>query len=304
MMEASAPPFPLAGEAASLGAALIWSGSISLFTKYAADIPAPVMNFFKSTVAVICLAVAAALTAPVWGTDPWALAVLATSGVVGISLGDTALFGALKRLGAQITSSSQCLAPPIAAGIAALVLGETLSLRETLGMLITAGAVSGIILFSRRRGAHLAQLERATLFAGLGLAFFAALCQGAGLVMSRQALQSVDVLYGTLARIMPALLVLTVILIFSGNSRRLHFVVREPRRAAILAAASFAGTFLGLLLMSAGVKYTKTGIAAALNSTYPIWIIPIAHFILKERVSWQAVVCTCVAVVGIALMLL
>lgn len=304
MIAPSLPPFPFAGEAASLGAALIWSGSISIFTKYSADIPASAVNFFKSLVAIICLTIAAALTAPVWGSDPFALGILAVSGVVGISLGDTALFGALKRLGAQITSSSQCLAPPIAAVIAALFLGETLSLRETFGMLVVALAVSGIILFSRRRGAHLAGIERTTLLVGLGFALLAAFCQGAGLVMSRQALQSIDVLHGTLARITPALLVLTAILIFSGNVRELRFVLREPRRAMILAAASFAGTFLGLILMSVGVKYAKAGIAAALNSTYPIWIIPIAHFVLKERVTWQAVACTCVAVVGIGLMLL
>lgn len=303
MNEVSTPPFPLAGEAASLAAALIWSGSLSLYAKFATGIPASAMNFYKGVIAVFCLGIAALVTAPVWVSDPWALMILGASGIVGISLGDTALFGALARLGAQITSSCQCLAPPIAAIVAALILGESLSLREAVGMLVTTGAVAAIILYSRREGAQLAGIDRMSLLVGLALAVLAAFCQGAGLVMSRYALQAMDVVTGTLVRLTPALLVIGLLLLMSGETRQLRFVWREPKRALILAVASFAGTFVGLILMSAGIKYAKAGIAAALNSTYPIWIIPIAHFALGERITWQAAVCTCVAVLGIVLML-
>lgn len=304
MVDLSTPPFPLAGEAASLAAALIWSGSLSLYAKFAQGIPASALNFYKGAVAVLCLGIGLCFTAPVWGGDPWALGMLAASGIIGISLGDTAMFGALKRLGAQITSSCQCLAPPIAAIVAVFVLGETLNNRETLGMLITGAAVAGIVLFSRRDGAPLAGVGRSTLWLGLGLALLSAFCQGAGLVISRQALQGVDVLFGTLVRLTPALFVLALMLLFSGETRHIRLLLREPKRALVLGVASFTGTCVGLILMTAGVKYAKAGIAAALNSTYPIWIIPIAHFGLGERVSWQAALCTCIAVIGIALMLL
>lgn len=297
------PPFPLAGEAAALGAALIWSGAMGVYAKYSADVPASTLNFFKGLIAIICLLAVTLLTAPRWAEDPWALGLLAGSGVIGIALGDTAMFAALNRLGAQITSSCQCLAPPIAAIIAMWILGETLTLREALGMLVTAAGVAGIILMSRRQGAQLAEVPKLTVVLGVGLALLAALCQGAGIVMSRQALQSVDVIYGTLARIAPALLVLGILMLWSGKTEQLRTLVKDPRRATMLALASFAGTCIGLILMSAGVKYAKAGIAAALNSTCPIWIIPIAHFVLKERVTWPTAACTCVAVAGIVMML-
>lgn len=303
MIAPAPPPFPLAGEAAALGAALIWSGAMGVYAKYSADVPAAALNFFKGFVAVIGLLVATLLTAPQWANDPWALALLAGSGVVGIALGDTALFAALSRLGAQITSSCQCLAPPIAALIAMWLLGETLTQREALGMLVTLIGIAGIILMSRRQGAQLADAPYMSVVIGFVLALLAALCQGAGLVISRQALQTVDVVYGTLARIAPALLVLAVMMLGSGKIHQLRPIFSEPRRAFMLAAASFAGTCIGLILMSAGVKYAKAGIAAALNSTCPIWIIPIAHFVLKERVTWPTAICTTVAVAGIVLML-
>ena len=94
---------------------------------------------------------------------------------------------------------------------------------------------------------------------------------------------------------------LGLVLIFSVT--RVVFVpFGDVAAFAALSLAAFAGTFLGVLLMSFGAKYAKAGVAAALTSTYPVWIVPIAKFILKERVSWQSAVCTALAVGGIILM--
>ena len=56
--------------------------------------------------------------------------------------------------------------------------------------------------------------------------------------------------------------------------------------------------------MSFGAKYAKAGIAAALTSTYPVWIVPIAKYLLGEKVTWQGAVCTLFAVAGIILMVI
>ena len=51
--------FPLVGEAAALGAAIIWSGSTSLFKFYGNDVSAKALNLYKNIVAFICLAITA-----------------------------------------------------------------------------------------------------------------------------------------------------------------------------------------------------------------------------------------------------
>jgi drug/metabolite transporter (DMT)-like permease len=41
----------------------------------------------------------------------------------------------------------------------------------------------------------------------------------------------------------------------------------------LLAVASFLGTFIGLTLMMYGMAHAPLGVALALNSTYPVWIM-------------------------------
>ena len=64
------------------------------------------------------------------------------------------------------------------------------------------------------------------------------------------------------------------------------------------------GTYLGLMLMSLGTKYTKAGVGAALSSTYPIWVIPMARVLIGERSNWRSLVFTVFAVLGIVVMVL
>ena len=298
----TAPPIPMAGELASLSAALIWSCSISLFTVFGKSVPASALNLYKNLIAIGCLAVALMVLRPPHAADGSSYAMLAASGIVGLSLGDTALFAALKRLGAQITSASQCLAPPIAALLAVLFLGETLSPRELFGLFLTATAIAALIYFGQRGGAPLDGVPRRTLLAGLAFAVGAAFCQASGIVLSRVAMQNVHVLTGTMMRMAPAILVLAAMTLTSGTPVSMRSVFVTRRQGVWLTVAAFAGTFLGLILMSLGAKYAKAGIAAALTSTYPVWIIPIARFGLKEKVSWQSTACTLVAVAGIILM--
>jgi drug/metabolite transporter (DMT)-like permease len=49
------------------------------------------------------------------------------------------------------------------------------------------------------------------------------------------------------------------------------------------------------------LKYTYTSVAATLNSTSPIFILPLVAFFLKERVSAKAMAGALMAVGGIGL---
>lgn len=294
----------MAGELASLSAALIWSCSMSLFTLFAKDVPARAINLYKNLVALFFLGVAAAVIKPELPADDGPVLMLAFSGILGLSVGDTALFAALRRLGAQVTSASQCLAPPISALAAVVILGESLNLRETLGLTVTTAAVVSIIYFGKRDGAQLAGLPRPTLVAGVAFAVLSAACQGLQMVISRHALQSVHVVHGTIMRIAPAVVVIFLLTLWGKEPASLRSIFRERKQASALTFASFAGTFFGVLLMSVGAKYAKAGIAAALTSTYPVWIVPIAKYFLGEKVNWQSAVCTLFAVAGIVLMVI
>jgi drug/metabolite transporter (DMT)-like permease len=263
------------------------------------------MNLFKNGVAVVCLILSLLILRPPlpagsYGPILW----LALSGIIGIALGDTAFFAALKHLGTQVTSAIQCLAPPVAALVAAWAWGETLSIAEMSGMTLTVSAVFGIIYFGKKDGAALAHLSRRDLGVGIVLAVLSALCQAMGIVISRYSLQDVHVIPGTLLRLLPAVLVLTVTGILSPRGLAMGLIFRKGILPYRLALAAFAGAFVGLILMSVGTKYAKAGVVAALSSTYPIWIIPFARIYLHEKGNWQSALCAVIAVLGIVFMLI
>lgn len=295
--------FPYIGELAALTAALIWAGTMTAFGAFTSGLSANFLNLYKCLVAVLCLVVTCFFSPAMTVIDGPSFLLLSLSGVVGIALGDTALFAVLGVLGTLITSALQCLAPPIAALLAVVFLGESLNFKEIIGLVLTVGAILGVIYAGRRDGAQLSALTRGQLAWGLAGAVLAAFCQGVGIVLSRSAFQHVPVAWGTLTRVASATLALALFMAFTGGFARQHWQALSPRRAVIIAVAAFMGTFIGMLLIAFGVKHAKAGIVAALSATYPIWLVPLARYGLKEKVSRLSAVCAAVAVCGVVLML-
>jgi drug/metabolite transporter (DMT)-like permease len=310
------PPFFLAGELASLVAAFIWAGSVTIYRHWGRDISSPTLNLFKCFVAFICLAVSLAIVRPALPGEGSAVLELMVSGIVGLAIGDTAFFAALRRLGAQATSCGWCLSPLFTVGFAMVYLNETLSAAKVAGVLITTAGVAGVMYFGAQRDTPMASLSRKALAEGIVYVLISAVAQAFGLVIARDAFQHTDVLWGTFLRMTPALGVLALVRVSPfladkwRNSNAAHrFNDRESSgfssrgHVIALASAAFFGTFIGLLLLSTGTKYAKAGLVAALTSTFPLWVIPIARIFLKEPTTWPCILCTILAVAGIGLML-
>ena len=293
------------GELAALAAALIWAGSLCTFRAWGGGLAASTLTLFKSVVAVAGLAVSLAWLRPELPSDGNAWLLLGQSGIIGLTIGDTAFFAALKRLGAQRTASLQCLAPPLSALIALVVLEESLSGNQTLGMALTVAAVLGVIWSGRTRTPGSRDNSPKSVWSGVSLAVIAALCQAVGVCLARPALQDTHTLVGTAMRFVPAVVGLLVIEQFrpvGGTS--LRDLVTDRRRLAILSVAAFAGTFVGVLLLTFGTKYAEAGVVTAISHTFPVWVVPIARYTIKEPVQLAAVFWTLVAVAGVALTLL
>ncbi len=292
-------PFFLAGEVAALSAAVVWSGSIAGFRYYGSGFPAREANLFKNALSaaglLLLLAWFGGTLPPTAQTWFW----LTVSGFVGIAVGDTAFFAALSRLNVQVTSVTQCLSPVTAAVLAWVWLGESLRPNEIFGMVLTIGAVAGVILL----GGHSRYISKAHWRSGLGFAVLSAVANGSGIVMARSAFQEVDAVTGTFIRVASALLVLIPIVRYQKPTTFRYRDILTPRARGVgLTLSALAGSFLGLLLMSVGIKYAKAGVAAALSLTYPLWVVPISRIFLDERSTVAGVVCILVAVLGVALM--
>ncbi len=292
-------PVRLLGEMASLGAALMWACSMSLYSRFGRLVPASGLNLFKNLIASSCLLITGLALGFHWPTDAWTVGAFALSGLIGLALGDTLLFRAIKTIGVQRTSVIQCLSPPLAAVIAWLAFDERLNHWQWIGLLTTTGSLTWLV--STRRPARV--LAPVPAFHGILAAVGAAICTSLAVIILRRSLQGVDVVTGTLMRVLPAIVVLSMLSFARSGIEPMREVFRPARNGAVLTLAAFMGTFIGLLLMSTGAKYAKAGVTTAISSTYPVWILPIAHFLLGEKVSLKALLSTLLAVAGVAIMM-
>ena len=110
-----------AGGLAALTAAFIWAISTMIYARTGGRMPAMLLNLIKGSVAVGFLV----LTVLILGDAPPELETrhwlwLAGSGLVGISIGDSAYFASIRRIGPAQTLLVESIAPPLT-GLALLL---------------------------------------------------------------------------------------------------------------------------------------------------------------------------------------
>ncbi|PWB71119.1 EamA family transporter, partial [candidate division GN15 bacterium] len=79
---------------------------------------------------------------------------------------------------------------------------------------------------------------------------------------------------------------------------------RDGRAVFFSGCGAVFGPFLGVWSSLVAVSLIETGIAATLNATTPVLIIPTVILVFKEKVTLRAMLGAVVAVIGVALLFL
>ena len=140
-------------------------------------------NFWRLTCATLCLGVWSYGFGIGLGGDafPWFF----FSGVIGFGIGDVALYQALPRLGAPLSSMmTQCLAPPFAAITEWLWLGTAVTWRQSAAIL---AILAGVGLALAPSGSNPREGRREISWAGFLWGLLSALGTACGAVISRKA---------------------------------------------------------------------------------------------------------------------
>ncbi len=285
------------GELAALAAALFWAVASFIYARLGKQVSAIWLNFAKSLIAIGLIGLTLWLSqAALPSLNLGQLSLLALSGAVGIGLGDSVFFAALRELGARRALLLEAVSPPLAAILAQVFLQERLEPSAWVGILLTVGGVAWVIAEREPDRANI------RLRLGVSLGLLAALAQAVGVVLSRAILvqTTISPLWSSLIRLTAgALLLLPYLLIKMPQS--LLQPLRSRRFLLGLMAASLTGTYLGVWLQQTALKFTATGIAQALTATSPLFVLPIA-VITGERVSLRAVLGALVALAGVWLL--
>ena len=136
----------LMGELAALGGAFLWAVASVIYTRVGRAVGPAAMNLLKNVVALAMLGLTLLFVGQALpdAAGP-AVALLLLSGVVGIGLGDTAYFETLNAVGPRRALLLETLAPPLAALLALVFLGERLHPGAWLGIAVTVVGVIWVI---------------------------------------------------------------------------------------------------------------------------------------------------------------
>jgi drug/metabolite transporter (DMT)-like permease len=78
----------------------------------------------------------------------------------------------------------------------------------------------------------------------------------------------------------------------------------KPRVIRLLAIGALVGPVLGVSSSLLAVQHAEIGVASTLMALPPVILLPVSYFVFKEKIGWQAIVGTLLAIAGVAILFL
>ncbi len=301
---------PHFGELMGLLAALIFAWTSVFFTTAGRRLGVTTLNLLRLLGAVLLLGGTRLLLGqPLWPDAPLASVLwIGASGVVGLAVGDSALFRAFTLIGPRRSMLAMATAPVFTVVMAWSMLGESLGLQALGGIAVVMAGVMLAVAGKDPGGGSFAHPPRAVLWRGYGLAMIGAVGQGVGSVLVKLGMAGgdapVDPLAATFVRMVFAWAAYWLVTLPRHDLRALLRPLRDLRGAAALGAATFFGPYVSVFISIVAIRHADTGVAQVLLSTVPIFVLLPSWLVYRDRPSAAALVGVVVAVAGGALLFL
>lgn len=296
----------------ALLAAATWAVGSVLFARIGRGTSPLAMSVGKSLFAGALLAATGALLGGGALSAPLeAHAWLLFSAIAGITIGDTAYFSAIVRIGVPRAIVLLSTAPIFAAVLGALFLDEHLGARGAAGIAVTLAGVALVVWRKEEAAApggdaaaEASAPAPARVAAGLAFGVLSGLGQASGSVLSKRAMAlGIEPVSAGGIRLLVGGVVLAVAAALAGRAAPVVRELAKDRAWARIAGASLVGSFAGIWLSQVALHRTASvGVASTLLATSPVFALPLAHFLGQERLRPVAAVGAAVAVGGIALL--
>lgn len=254
------------GLISAVTASFLWAIA-SILYKNTGKVEHPLkLNFLKGVVAFFFLGLTALITKTTVDFQGNAFILLAISGMIGIGIGDTAYFYALKLIGAQQTLVIATLAPGFTILLGIIFLSESLTLQIFFSIFLS---ITGIFLVVLDDKTNWKQVS----YVGYFWAAIAMIAQAAGILLSRFAMKSYPIssLSSAMIRLFFGIVFIFVMIIFQKKNIT-KFSFETKNKFPLFLLAVFLGTFITMWLQQNSLKFLDAGIAQTLLSTSPIFI--------------------------------
>jgi len=296
----------MTGQLAALGAAGLWAFTALAIEQAARRIGSLTVNLIRLVFAFCFLSlvgwIARGLPLPVDATrHAWIW--LGVSGLVGFVFGDLCLYRAYLVIGPRLSTLMMSLVPLLTTIIGWLALGEVLTGRDLLGMLLTVTGIAWAVL-DRSKSWSSAEPPARPPLSGLALGFGGALGQAGGLILSKIGIGGYNAFAATQIRVLAGITGYSLMFFLLRWWPNVRTGVRDRRALGFAALGAFFGPFIAVSLSLIAIRSTLSGVAASIMALTPVLIIPLVVLLRRERVGIGGVLGALVAVTGVVLLFL
>jgi len=231
---------------------------------------------------------------------------LAASSFFGIIVASTTYFAAIYMAGPRMTALLFALTAPFALALGYIVLDETISPRQAIGVAVVMGGILLAVGLKQRPAPDTPEARPAAPLSrryrlGIALGIVTALGQAIGSLLARPAMAAGTEPFAAMAvRSGVAAIFYVALSLVPLRSIQLPYVFswRDFRMGI---AASFFGTGLGMSLVMAALAHGNVGLVSTLSSMTPVVILPMVWIksgTVPARGAWIG---AALAVIGTAL---
>lgn len=290
------------GAAAGLGTAFFAAGTNLLLRRQVAQLGGATAQTWRAVVGTLLfLIIFLAFRDPrvLLALPPGAVAVLLTSVLLNMVIGDLLQYAAINRLGIALAMPLTSSYPLVTLLIASVTLGEIPTPLAAVGTVLV---VAGVILVALPRRAitttgDTRHLAPAGHWVGVALALAAAACMAVATILTRVALAEIDILAANMLRLPFGALLCAIISIL--QRRQPPWQVSQHNLLPLcLAGITGLGSSMSFLI---AIQLVGASTTATLNAAAPIFGLLGAVLFLGERPTRRNVAGTLIAFVGITL---
>ena len=289
-------------ELAALSAAFCWALSGLISINAIRKLGPLAFNRVRMSFVFLLLAGISLLTGE-WREFPLdTIQTLMISGLIGIFLGDTALFAALQRLGPSRTSIVFTFHAPMTVIMGWFILEEHLPWLTLLGCgIVTVGVLIAILGRRNNKEPQSIDSTQGRLRYGIALGLLAAFGQAAGSIIARPIMvEGVDPVTASAIRVgISALCLLCLGFIPNPLFRpKTHYT---PKLIGIIMLSGLLAMGIGMTLLLYGLAIGDAGVVSTLAATQPVLILPLLWLSTGKSPPLMAWFSAVLTLIGLAL---
>ena len=289
----------LLGEILSLGSAITWGISVSLFKIIGNSVSPYILNPLKNTIGTILFVLTVLLISDVSAINNLSTdesLILALSGIIGITIADVLFLISLNILGTSRSAIINTIYSPMVIMLAYFILDESLTFADVIGGLMIL--LSILYLSFNQEKSNINNLNKGLLIGILAYSLMAL-----GIIMVKPILNrfsnSIEMqLWIIVFRLIPGTLLSYVAMSFMIKKKEIILQLSNKKIWPIILLGSFLGTYVGFAMWVIGMAKTSASIASILNQTSTIFIAFFGWLILKETFSRKMMICFFISIIG------